>query len=169
MVDLTIFGKRFGKREVISEPFKLAGKKERVVVVRCDCGRDDLVRPRALRAGGRDRCITCSNTKHGMAKRGKVSRTFRSWESMRRRCDDPSYRSYHRYGGRGISYVERWDSFELFFDDMGPCPSKNHSLDRVDNDKGYCKDNCRWATAKQQAANRGSSSPTYDASEFQDD
>jgi hypothetical protein len=86
----------------------------------------------------------------------KVSRTpeYRSWRSMIARCCDPSHKSYPSYGGRGIEVCDRWlTSLSAFLADMGPRPSKRHSLDRIDNDQGYSPDNCRWATQKVQSNN----------------
>lgn len=72
---------------------------------------------------------------------------------MKRRCYDKNHESYHNYGGRGIEICDSWlNSFENFLEDMGQRP-EGFSLDRVDNDKSYSKDNCRWATRKEQASN----------------
>lgn len=77
------------------------------------------------------------------------------WRSMRARCRDKNNKNY---GARGISVCKRWnESFYLFFKDMGPRPSPEHSIDRINNNGNYCKNNCRWATAKQQARNRANS------------
>ena len=94
--------------------------------------------------------------KHGQAsRRGKFHAEYRAWVSMRHRCYSPSCRFYGNYGGRGIEVCQKWrESFEAFLDDMGPRPSRHHSLDRIDNDGNYGPDNCRWATWEEQEGNR---------------
>lgn len=87
---------------------------------------------------------------HGM----RYSKEYTAWSHMKDRCLNPKNKRYADYGGRGITVCERWMSFENFFEDMGLAPSKNLTLERVENEDGYYKENCKWATAKEQVINR---------------
>ena len=79
---------------------------------------------------------------------------YNSWMSMRRRCLDKKCKIYKNYGGRGITICDRWrDSFVNFYEDMGPLPD-GHTIDRIDNDGGYYKNNCKWSTPRQQCNNK---------------
>lgn len=83
---------------------------------------------------------------------------YRCWRHMKARCTNPNDQKYARYGGRGIVVCDEWlKDFRNFYVDMGERPYDLYSLDRIDNDKGYYKENCRWATRKQQSNNRNDS------------
>lgn len=90
------------------------------------------------------------NFKHG----GHGTLTYARWKSMMQRCNDPKHARYAHYGGRGISVCERWQQYPAFLEDMGECPSKDMTLDRLKNDVGYEPGNCQWATKADQNRNR---------------
>lgn len=127
----------------------------------CECGKQKLVRGAHLTAGGIRSCgclqaeaRIATHFKHGFNRKGRRQPEYRSWVCMRERCDRPTNNEFHRYGARGITVCERWQSFENFIADMGLKPSPRHSIDRFPNKNGnYEKVNCRWATPKEQARN----------------
>jgi hypothetical protein len=84
----------------------------------------------------------------------KPTKIYTCWQGMKSRCENPNAHGYDRYGGRGIKVCERWQDFRNFLEDMGEPPTPQHTIDRVDNEKGYCKENCRWSTPKEQQQNK---------------
>lgn len=134
------------------------GAKRTRWVFLCHCGNEFEARPSHVKKGGYQSC-GCQKAKlcaeksktHGMAK----TTEWTIWTDMIRRCYEEARPAYPRYGGRGISVCDRWrQSVENFVEDMGPRPSKAHSLDRIDNDGNYEPSNCRWATRWEQGQNK---------------
>lgn len=130
---------------------------------RCECGVEVVVKGFKLLSGNNKSCgclkrsvLGDATRTHGMANsrvKGYSSRAYGVWQAMRDRCSNPNRKDYYRYGGRGISVCERWArSFEAFLEDMGEPPA-GLTLDRIDNDAGYFKENCKWATRKEQVLN----------------
>ena len=134
---------------------KFAGKKNgsRYWSAVCICGKELCISVSNLRNA---KSCGCKNEgRHGLKNLHK--RAYSSWQSMLARTRYKNRDSSEWYMEKGISVCERWvDSFPNFFEDMGD-PPDGYSLDRIDSSKGYCKDNCRWATDKEQASNRTSS------------
>jgi hypothetical protein len=124
----------------------------------CDCGATVVAVGANLVRGCTSSC-GCLRKEASAARRTTHGATytpeFVAWVSMRTRCNCTTNPRYGDYGGRGITVSAPWAaSFDTFLSDMGPRPSASHSLDRIDNDGPYAADNCRWATTKQQGANR---------------
>jgi len=130
---------------------------------KCSCLNIVKVRSSSIRAGlitscgcYSKLCTTQRNSKHDCAVRGSVTTTYRVWLGMKSRCNNPNNMNYYRYGAVGIKVCDSWNhSFENFLKDMGERPD-GLTLERKENSKGYFKDNCRWATPKEQANNRKS-------------
>lgn len=153
-----IIGNKYGKLTVLDVYHKLSDKQKYLrCFCQCDCGNLKEVRyndlKRSTKSCGciRSEVIRKRKTTHGLEK----TKVYRAWINMRDRCLNPKNISHKSYVDKGITFDEKWNSFEKFFEDMGH-PQKNESLDRIDNNGDYCKENCRWTTAKIQNNNRSS-------------
>ena len=143
-----ISGRTFGKLKVISVAYKI--NKKYCWNCICECGNKKIVDGNRLRSGWTKSCGCLINTQ----KRQSQNNRYNVWASMIHRCSNKKSSSYKNYGARGIKVCERWiNSFESFCDDMGDRPT-GLTLDRIDVNGNYCKENCRWATMKAQNTNR---------------
>lgn len=154
-------GTRFARLVVIgpAEPtFTPGGIRLYRVQVKCDCGtikdyQENWLRHKRVMSCG---CLNkeqmdARRFKHGQAE--PRTSTYQTWDAMVQRCTNPNSKAFKDYGGRGITICDPWMTFANFFKDMGERPT-GLTLERKDNDLGYSKDNCVWATRKQQQQNR---------------
>ena len=156
-IDLS--GARFGRLTVVARAPKTHPKKAHWSCL-CDCGRTSIVWGSHLRSGLISSCGCLRNEMslartitHGLTR----SPEYSVWCGMKRRCYNKHDRRYMSYGGRGIRLCPTWEhSFETFIADMGQRPTPNHSIERIDVDGNYCKDNCAWIPLRNQAFNKRS-------------
>ena len=152
---IDLIGKRFGRLTVL----EIASKDKwghYKWLCKCDCGNSIIVRGDNLKSNitASCGCLNKDLVKKRMTIHGKVkSVEYKCWSGIKARCLNENYPKYKNYGGRGITVCERWLKFENFYKDMGE-RQERLSLDRIDNNKGYCKENCRWATYTQQNRNK---------------
>lgn len=150
-----LVGQRFGRLTVTGRAQSDARRNARWVC-ECDCGEVKVVLMGNLRNGHISSCgclqresVSERATKHGLY----GTPTCISWQAMKARCTNPSNKDWDRYGGRGIGFDPRWNSFEQFLADIGERPD-GRTLERENNELGYGPGNCCWGTPKDQANNR---------------
>lgn len=155
---INMAGKRYGDLTVTRRA-GTAGSRDALWRYRCNCGNEHEATGYSIRSGKIKSCPECAKKRTALASvthGGTDSAEYRTWTDMKTRCLNPKSTGYERYGGRGVKICPRWIlSFESFLEDMGIKPSPHHSIDRIDNDKGYEPSNCRWATNEEQIRNRG--------------
>lgn len=150
-----MLGVKVGHLIVISEANREADKRKRWLC-KCLCGNTTILP--TFQLTGSKPTKSCGHCEWHI----KHSEAYVSWMAMKQRCDDPNRKDFKYYGGRGITYDNKWIEFINFYLDMGDPPTdaitgERLSLDRKNNEGNYCKDNCKWSTRSEQQLNKSTS------------
>lgn len=153
-----ITGQRFSSLLVVGYSERKTKANKRIVWCRCDCGSlKEQIAANLVNGGSKScGCSLVETAKKNFTKHGNRSHEmYHRYNAMMQRCYNEKNHEYKNYGARGITVCDSWkNSIESYILDMGKPPFKGASIDRIDNDKGYSKENCQWATKKQQSENR---------------
>ena len=161
-------GERFGRLRVLRESYRRDVNGNVYWWCKCDCGTEKEIVGVSLRKAGTKSCgclqkeaVSKCNTKHGLSR----TNIYRRWTAIKQRCTNPNKKGYELWGGRGITICKEWeDDFEAFREwAISNGYRRDLDIDRIDNNKGYSPDNCRWVTRTVNLNNtRGNVRYTYD-------
>jgi len=147
-----VIGARFGRLTVVAKYCNSA--KRSLWECSCDCGGSKVVRESSLKTGNTKSCGCFHKeivTTHGDSR--KTESLYATWKNMIKRCTNQSHKSWMNYGGRGITVCDEWLEYAKYKKDMGEKPFLKAQIDRIDNNKGYYKENCRWVSPKENCRN----------------
>lgn len=151
--DLT--GQTFGNWKVLSRTENNKRNQARWNCECMQCGNTGAIEGGRLRSGKSKGCKHCGNRKHGAVLHGEKTRLYNIWLNMRARCNNPKNLKYKYYGGKGVSICDAWDNFENFQNwALENGYEDSLTIDRIDGNKGYCPENCRWVPKYKQFANQ---------------
>jgi len=152
---ISLIGKTFNRLKIIEQlPSDSRGKRQWLCL--CICGKQTTARTESLTSGSIKSCgcLKSERTRERMTKHGlRKHSLYKTWLNMRDRCNNKNNQDWKLYGGRGIIVCEAWDDFTMFLKDMGEKENKNLTLERINGDGNYCKENCIWAPRAIQARN----------------
>lgn len=157
--ELDLIGQKFGRLLVESADKRTNPRGDKIVVYTClcDCGTRKVIARSSLINGLTKSCgclkKELAKIKHTTHNKSST-KEYSIWSSMVKRCTNKNCKGYKNYGGRGITLNPRWLKFENFFADMGKAPDKHYSLERIDVNGGYWKENCKWIPILEQSRNK---------------
>ena len=156
---INLTGQHFGRLTVIERVFPNYTSGSARWLCSCSCGNTTTILSGDLKSGNTKSCgcLARENSlKHGNTRGGRTTPEYFIWSTMIQRCHNPNNSKFEYYGGRGIIVCDEWrgpGGFEKFLAYIGPRPSSELELDRIDNDGNYAPENVRWTTHKEQMNN----------------